>query len=113
LGYIPAWTIVAEKEKSYAQAVPRPTLDEWLATFSRLDRAGAEFLKVDVETAPTFAHIALQALDDERRDRNRHSARRAYVRLKGRINLSEAEAKHLDSHLQRLESELIQFGETF
>jgi hypothetical protein len=107
---------MAKTEKTFGHAVSRPTLDEWLAVFSCLDRAGAEFLKVDVETALTFSQTALEAIDGEKRERNRRSARKAYdtvVRLRAKIDLSDAESKDLDFHLQRLKSELIQLGETF
>jgi len=90
-------------------------MDELLATRNRLNRASADFLKVDVQTALTFTGIALQATDPVKRQRNQRSARNAYdtvLRLIGKVQLSESDARVLGSNLERLKSELRELGET-
>lgn len=92
------------------------TTDEVLATRQSLNRISTDFLKVDIQTAFTFTRIALQTEDPVRKRRNRRSARTAYdtvLRLMGKIQLSESDARVLDSKLKRLKSELRELGETF
>ena len=90
-------------------------MDELLATRKRLNRANSDFLKVDVQTALTFTGIALQTTDPVKRQRNQRSARKAYdtvLRLMGKVQLSESDARTLGSGLERLKSELRELGET-
>ena len=96
------------------QTVPKPTIDELLASRDRADRVSADFLKVDVATALTFTGIALTANNPERKTRNRRAARRAYetvLHLMPRIQLSEGDAEDLNRNLKRLKSELRSLGE--
>jgi len=101
-------------EPSYA--APKSTLDQFLAFGTRLNRTKVDFLKIDVETALTFAGIAMQAEDRVKKARNRQSARKAYdtvVRLMDRVDLSDEDAQLLARKLKRLRSELATLGEVF
>jgi hypothetical protein len=92
----------------------KPTVDELVASLGQLNRASAEFLKTDVETALIFTSIALQTEDFSKRQRNRQNARRGYdtvVRLAGRIRLSDDDEQFLTERLARLKSELQRLGE--
>ena len=44
--------------KQRGHAAAKPTVDEWLASVDRMNRASAEFLKIDLDTALTFLQIA-------------------------------------------------------
>ncbi len=102
-------------DRAYRFAAKKPTIDEILASDADLKRTSAEFLKVDVETALTFADIALKSHDNQvKKDRNRMNARRAYdmiSRFVQKIPLTEADAFFLASALQRLKSRLEILGE--
>jgi hypothetical protein len=81
-----------------------------------VNRASAEFLKIDVDTALTFLQIASQTGDEVRRQRNLEAARRAYdtvVRLMERVTLSEQESQTLTVRLERLRTQLERTGEVF
>lgn len=95
----------------------RPSWEEILAVAARANRAGADFLRIDVQTALTFSGIALQSgSDEEKRRRNRKSARKGYdsiSRLIEKVQLSTREARDISRSLTRLKSELRQLGETF
>ena len=100
-------------------------LDHWITAgptrqiprlTNRANKAGADFLRVDSEIALTFAGLALQRADDEKRKRQIETARKAYDtirRLRKGIELSKTESDKLDANLQRLKSELQQLGESF
>ncbi len=91
-------------------------MDEYLSTRERVNRASAEFLKIDVDTALTFLQIASQTGDEVRRQRNLEAARRAYdtvVRLMERVTLSEQESQTLTVRLERLRTQLERTGEVF
>lgn len=98
-------------------AVKRPTTEEFLAVGARVNRAGADFLRIDVQTALTFSGIALKSNSDEaKRRRNRKSARRGYdaiLRLMEKVQLTTSEARSMSRNLTRLKSELRELGETF
>ena len=82
----------------------------------RMNRASADFLKIDVETALTFAHIARQTADAARKQRNREAALRAYstvTRMMERVKLSEEDMRTLALGLEQLRSELRELGEAF
>lgn len=103
------------KHRTTRPPAPKPsTLDDYLATRERINRAGAEFLKLDVETALTFLLTARQSADESRRQRNRRAARRAYdtvVRLIERLKLSDEDRRTLALGLEQIRSELKSFGE--
>lgn len=89
-------------------------MDELLASRNQLNRASVNFLKVEAETALTFAGIALQSQDSVKRLRNRRLARKAYdkiLQLQDRVSLSQDDAQDLAEDLARLRSELSQLGE--
>lgn len=98
-------------------AAKRPTTEEFLVTAARVNRAGADFLRIDVQTALTFSGIALQSNSDEdKRRRNRKSARRGYdtiLHLLEKVQLTTGEARSMSRNMTRLKSELRELGETF
>jgi hypothetical protein len=94
----------------------KPTVDELLATRDRMNRARADFLKVDLETALTFVKIAHTTDDEFRKERNCRAARKAYetvVRLQKKVDLTTNDGLALKRGLDRLKSELERLGETF
>jgi hypothetical protein len=91
-------------------------MDEYLDTRDRVNRASAEFLKLDVQTALTFLHIARTTSDLERQQRNRLAARHAYhtvLKLMQRTKLSEEDARTVALGVEQLKSELEGLGEVF
>lgn len=100
--------------KQHGHAAPKPTIDEFLSTQSRVNKVSADFLKVDLQAGLTFASLALEADDGGKKERNRRSARKAYdtiMRLIDRVTLAEEEAESLRQDLERLKSNLIRLGE--
>jgi len=91
-------------------------MDELLASRERMNRASAEFLKTDLETALTFVKIARQTGDDVRRKRTCRAARKAYETLTKFVNKVELRTEHarqVSLGLQQLKSELEGLGEVF
>ncbi len=105
--------MVSKRQRSNASAaVP----EEIVFSRERMNRASAEFLKIDIETALTFLMIARQTEDVPRRQRNLRAARHAYetvARLRSKIILNEEDSRRVTSGLGKLRSELEHFGETF
>jgi hypothetical protein len=100
--------------RQHGHAAPKPTVDEFLSTQSRVNKVSVDFLKVDLQAALTFASLALEADDGDKRERNRRSARKAYdtiTRLIDRVTLAEEEAESLKQDLERLKSDLVRLGE--
>jgi hypothetical protein len=100
----------------HGHAAAKPTVNEILDSRERLNRASADFLKIDVDTALTFLHIARQATDKIRQQRNCRAARRAYetvTRLMQKVRLSEDDAQILTHGLEQLRRELEGMGEEF
>lgn len=50
----------------HGHAAPKPTVDEFLSTQSRVNKVSADFLKVDLQAGLTFASLALEADDGEK-----------------------------------------------
>jgi hypothetical protein len=97
-------------------AAAKRTVDELLAQVEEFNRAGATFLKLDLQTALTFTASARQTDDAVRKRRNCQSARRAYdavQRFAGEIPLGNEDARILAVNLGRLKSELQSLGEVF
>lgn len=85
-------------------------------TGKEFNRAGTDFLKVDVATALTFAHNALTADDPFKKARNQKSARKAYdtvLRMSQKISLTDEDANELKAGLQQLKANLAKLGEVF
>ena len=105
-----------KRARDTSYPVPKPTVDEVLGFGSRFRQVSTDFLKVDVATALTFAGIALQTNDSEKRERNCRNARVAYdtvLRLIERVDLTDEDSQILNGNLERLKSELVQLGEAF
>jgi hypothetical protein len=95
--------------------VPRPTVDELLASQSRFKKVGTDFLKIELKMARTFTELALQTQDRVKKERNQRAARKAYdtiVHLIGRVTLSEVEADFFEKTLAQLRSDLVELGES-
>jgi hypothetical protein len=108
--------VASKKQRTTRYAASRPTVDEYVSTRERVNRASADFLKIDVDTALTFLQIASQTEDGVRRQRNLEAARRAYntvLRLMERVTLSEQDTQILSLGLEELRFKLQQFGEVF
>ena len=105
-----------ERHADSAYAAVKPTFDELLANGRRFNRAGADFLKLDVKTALIFTGIALQTDDSVKRRRNQQSARKAYdsvLKLAKKVQLTDEEIQTLSRTLERLKFELQTLGEVF
>lgn len=79
-----------------------------------MNRASAEFLKIDLETALTFVKIARQTPDDVRKKRNCRAARRAYetvMRFIPKVELNPQDAQVITLALNQLRSDLEALGE--
>jgi len=108
--------VTLRKKRTTNHAVAKPTMDDYLACLHRMNRASAEFLKIDVEMALTFVQNARQTSDLIRRKRNRHAARRAFytvTNLMKRVKLNEEDLRTLALGLEQLRSELEELGEQF
>ena len=91
-------------------------MDEIFDSRERINRASTDFLKIDVDTALTFLHVARNASDNFRRVRNLRAARKAYdtvLRLIGKVKLNSEDSEILRRGLERLKSELEDMGESF
>lgn len=85
-----------------------------LSAIDQLRRTGAEFLKIDLATALTFAEIARTSTEPERRERNRRNAARAYrgvSELLRRANLTPDEAEEIAKLTAELKQKLQTLGE--
>jgi hypothetical protein len=103
-----------EGEKLYTEL--KPSMDDLLVSLGQLNRTSVEFLKTDVDTALTFASIALQTEDLVKRQRNCGNARKGFdtiARLATRVKLSEEDTRYLSEKMTRLKLELLRLGEKF
>jgi len=112
--------------KSHGAVVASKTeLDRWVTespsrrvlastwTAERVNRLGANFLQIDSEIALTFAGIALETRNQDKRARTVQTAQNAYdtiTRLRRGIRLTDAESDKLDANLRRLRTELLKLG---
>lgn len=81
---------------------------------AELNATSVSFLKIDLDTALTFAEIALQAKDGDKRERNRHNARVGYdtvLRLLPKVSPTHGDAKVLTEKLRLLKADLVKLGE--
>lgn len=84
---------------------------------SRLDQTtGLDFLRTEISTGMTFARIARDAQPFEigKAERNLRNARLAYntvLKFRGRVRLSPAAIKTLESELAQLRLTLKELGE--
>jgi hypothetical protein len=95
---------------------------ENIAKSSELKReantAGVAFLRTELDSSLTFAQLALQAGDEEKKSRNRANARKGYdtfMHLRERFSLgdlSAAERQEMEQKLTKLEAALRRLGET-
>jgi len=75
----------------------------------------AHFLRAELITGITRCRIALQARQEEKRQRNRVNARKAYdaiLQYKPKSSLTASETAEIDSRLSELRALLLNLGET-
>jgi hypothetical protein len=81
----------------------------------QVNQAGVEFLKTEVQTALTFAAIALEPTSSaEKRRRNLVNARKGYdtaIECFNRVSLSKSEEETISEKLEELRSKLSRLGE--
>jgi hypothetical protein len=78
------------------------------------DRSGLAFLNAELRTGLTLSRIALSAIHQDKRERNRINARKAYdaiLHYLPEANLSAREAEEIETRLAELRSELQLLGE--
>ncbi|HWC17471.1 MAG TPA: hypothetical protein VG498_10670 [Terriglobales bacterium] len=99
----------------FAEPMSRAAVNDFFKSVSELNETSVDFLKIELDTALTFAGIALQTEDnDTNRARNQHNARRGYdtvVRLMQKVTPSDSDAQLLLAKLEHLKSELVKLGE--
>lgn len=84
------------------------------ATYTNNSEAEVDFLRVELRTGLTFSKIALGAVYQEKRDRNRRHARRAYDTLLYFMRKITVPNGHTDDIMHRLtdlQSDLQRLGE--
>ena len=95
----------------------RASVNEIFKSASQLNQTSVDFLKIDLDTALSFAGIALETSDNpEKKTRNQQNARHGYdtiVRLLPRVSPSVDDGKVLARKLEQLKSELVKLGERF
>ena len=108
----------------------RTELDEWLtaplgrvdsqakhrALDSRTNKLRGDFLQIACNITLTFASIALETTNPEKRRRATETARKAYdtiMQLRKGTHLSDAEADTLEANLRRLKSGLQNLRQRF
>ena len=73
-----------------------------------------EFLRTEIDTGLTMANIARKATHNDKKERNRTNARKAYdaiLRFLPQSNLKADEEDQIKCGLAKLEAELRQLGE--
>ena len=93
----------------------KPTIDQILHAIEETNRVGAEFLKLDLQTAFTFVNLARQMPIDVRKQHHCKAARRAYetvLKLVKKVDLNCEDARAISRLLTQLRSELRGLGET-
>lgn len=104
---------VGPEQRGHAAA--KPTVDEILASKSRVNKVSTDFLKLDLQTALTFTGLALETDDGLKKERNRRAARKAYdtiLHLIDRVTLTDDQAEFFEKNLVQLKSDLVKLGES-
>ena len=105
---------VIRNVRQYAAA--KPTMDEFLALRERMNRVGANFLKLEVETALLFISIGRNTPDEARRKHSCRLAWRAYqtvLHLMPKVDLTSEDYQMVTQGLARLKTELEVLEESF
>jgi hypothetical protein len=108
--------MASQKQADSAFQVTQALSEQLTDTGRQLNATHADFLRVDVETALTFSGLALETDNNEKRQRNRKNARKAYdtiLRLGKNVTLTPAQAKHMQEKISRLKRELELLGDKF
>jgi len=86
------------------------------ATGAQLNASNADFLKIDVETALIFCGLALETNNEEKKERNRKNARKAYdtiLQLWGNVAFTPSQESYMHEMMHRLKGDLKRLGERF
>lgn len=79
-----------------------------------MNATNADFLRIDVETALTFSGLALETDNDDKKQRNRKNARKAYntiLRLSQNVTFTPSEEAYMHEMMSRLKNDLALLGE--
>ena len=85
-------------------------------TGKQLNSTNVDFLKIDVETALTFTGLALETDNQEKKERNRKNARKAYDTIRqlwNKVTFTPSEETFMHEKLGRLKNDLELLGEKF
>lgn len=103
-------------EKPPALRTSKALTRQLTATGKQLNATNADFLTIDVDTALTFAGLALETDNNEKKKRNRKNARKAYdsiLHLSGKVTFTPSQEGYLHERMGRLKNDLEQLGEKF
>ena len=84
--------------------------------FPDTHRSGIDFLRTEIRTGLTMSKIALDSTHEDKRERNRTNARKAYdaiVHFMPSSALDADETEEVERGLAQLRSELVKLGEEF
>lgn len=81
-----------------------------------MNAANADFLTIDVQTALTFSGLALETDSEEKKQRNRKNARKAYdtiLHLWHGVTFTPSQEAYMHEMMYRLKNELARLEEHF
>ena len=87
-----------------------------MSNFQKVAETARAVLLTELRTGLTFARVALDSAEDEKRYRNRLNARKAYdtyIKLRNQVALTADESRTLESKLAELRASLALLGESF
>jgi hypothetical protein len=90
--------------------------EQLTTTGEQLNATSADFLKIDVKTALTFSGLALETDNEEKKQRNRKNARKAYdtiLHLQHNVTFTPSDEVYMHQMLGRLKNDLERLGEKF
>ena len=109
---MPSHKRMSEKHSSSPDAQPLPP--QLTTAGKQLNATNVDFLRIDAETALTFSRIALDTQDEEKKERNRKNARKAYdtiLRLWDGVIFTPEQEGHIREMLSHLKDDLTRLGE--
>lgn len=87
-----------------------------MTNFQKVAETAQAVLLTELRTGLTFAWVALDCNDNEKRNRTRLNARKAYdtyIKLRNQVALTADESRALESKLAELKACLALLGESF
>src|SRR5262249_18222888 len=79
------------------------------AAGKQLNATNADFLRIDVQTALTFSELALGTDNEEKKERNRKNARKAYdtiLHLWNNVTFTPSQEVYMHEMMSRLKNDL-------